>query len=361
MRRLWRVPVRGVGPVPPQRAGPVAGHAADLVPHMGPRSRTGHRDWHRHRCCRHRRRQGRNWPARAGDPRPAASRPIGRRRATPDAARCRDHLLPAAHRQHVDHRTRSPSRTPWRLTSRRVTHRAAQPEPAPTRNDLEPAAHRHVALVPTTLGRAFRVHPCADAQQEPSNETVRAMRLAGSYHLQVAATEDDDRSAWDAFLVKVPRAPYQQSSLWAKVMAGQGWRSARMTVTRDGSIHSGAQLLYKRSRSPGRSAGRPRPHPRIRRSGAGRDRREGLQRLAAACNMIYLIVQPPRGARGHGAPSPPGRVPDRARDHGATQHHDGCTGPSPGEAALRAAMRKSPRRNVRLAHRRARSSRGRPG
>jgi hypothetical protein len=31
-------------------------------------------------------------------------------------------MLPAAHRQHVDHRTRSPSRTPWRLTSRRVTH-----------------------------------------------------------------------------------------------------------------------------------------------------------------------------------------------------------------------------------------------
>ena len=71
------------------------------------------------------------------------------------------------------------------------------------------------------------------------------MRLAGSYHLQVAATEDDDRSAWDAFLVKVPRAPYQQSSLWAKVKAGQGWRSARMTVTRDGSIHAGAQLLYR--------------------------------------------------------------------------------------------------------------------
>ena len=50
---------------------------------------------------------------------------------------------------------------------------------------------------------------------------------------------------WDAFLTKVPRAPYQQSSLWAKVKAGQGWRSALVTVTRDGSIHGGAQLLYR--------------------------------------------------------------------------------------------------------------------
>ena len=68
---------RGRGTVRPQRAGPVAGHAADLVPHVGPRSRTGDRDRHRHRRCRHRRAQGRSGPARAGDPRPAASRPIG--------------------------------------------------------------------------------------------------------------------------------------------------------------------------------------------------------------------------------------------------------------------------------------------
>ena len=68
---------RGRGTVRPQRAGPVAGHAADLVPHVGPRSRTGDRDRHRHRRCRHQRAQGRSGPARAGDPRPAASRPIG--------------------------------------------------------------------------------------------------------------------------------------------------------------------------------------------------------------------------------------------------------------------------------------------
>ena len=49
---------RGRGTVRPQRAGPVAGHAADLVPHVGPRSRTGDRDRHRHRRCRHRRAQG---------------------------------------------------------------------------------------------------------------------------------------------------------------------------------------------------------------------------------------------------------------------------------------------------------------
>ena len=126
---------------------------------------------------------------------------------------------------------------------------------------------------------------------------LRAMRLAGSYHLQVAATEDDDRSAWDAFLVKVPRAPYQQSSLWAKVKAGQGWRSARMTVTRDGSIHAGAQLLYRAiplAGAVGFVACGPilaSDDPALAATAA-----EGLQRLAAACNVIYLIVQPTRGA-----------------------------------------------------------------
>ena len=67
----------------------------------------------------------------------------------------------------------------------------------------------------------------------------------GTYYPTVVVTDDHDVGMWDAFLTKVPRAPYQQSSLWAKVKAGQGWRSALVTVTRDGSIHGGAQLLYR--------------------------------------------------------------------------------------------------------------------
>jgi hypothetical protein len=65
----------------------------------------------------------------------------------------------------------------------------------------------------------------------------------GSYHLTVVVTDDSDGSVWDAFLMKVSRVPYQQSSLWARVKAGQGWRSALAMVTCDGSIHGGAQLL----------------------------------------------------------------------------------------------------------------------
>lgn len=179
------------------------------------------------------------------------------------------------------------------------------------------------------------------------------MRLAGSYHLQVAATEDDDRSAWDAFLVKVPRAPYQQSSLWAKVKAGQGWRSARMTVTRDGSIHAGAQLLYRAIPLAGavgfvaRGPILASDDPALAATAA-----EGLQRLAAACNVIYLIVQPTRGRVEVVAPhllrDGYRTAPEIMAPHNTTT---GVLDLSQGEAALRAAMRKSTRRNVRLAQR----------
>jgi lipid II:glycine glycyltransferase (peptidoglycan interpeptide bridge formation enzyme) len=91
--------------------------------------------------------------------------------------------------------------------------------------------------------------------------------------------------------------PYQQSSLWAKVKAGQGWRSARMTVTRVGWIHAGAQSLYRAIPLAGavgfvaRGPILASDDPALAATAA-----EGLQRLAAACNVIYLIVQPTRGA-----------------------------------------------------------------
>jgi hypothetical protein len=174
---------------------------------------------------------------------------------------------------------------------------------------------------------------------------LRAMRPAGSYHLQVAATEDDDRSAWDAFLVKVPRAPYQQSSLWAKVKAGQGWRSARMKVTRDGSIHAGAQLLYRAIPLAGavgfvaRGPILASDDPALAATAA-----EGLQRLAAACNVIYLIVQPTRGRVEVVAPhllrDGYRTAPEIMTPHNTTT---GVLDLSQGEAALRAAMGKSTR------------------
>ena len=93
----------------------------------------------------------------------------------------------------------------------------------------------------------------------------------------------------------MPRAPYQQSSLWARVKADQGWRSASMTVTCDGSIHGGAQLLYRSIPFAGavgfvaRGPVLASDDPALAAAAA-----EGLERLALACRVTYLIVQPPR-------------------------------------------------------------------
>ena len=75
------------------------------------------------------------------------------------------------------------------------------------------------------------------------------MGLTGPYTAAVL-TGDDDGRGWDDFLARVPRPPYQQSSVWARVKAAQGWRSALVTLTRDGSVHGGAQLLYRSSPAP---------------------------------------------------------------------------------------------------------------
>jgi hypothetical protein len=121
------------------------------------------------------------------------------------------------------------------------------------------------------------------------------MGLISSYQLNVVGEEEGHDSDWDAFVAKAPRAPYQQSSWWADVKASQGWRSARVTVTRDGSIHGGAQLLYRSfpllgaigfvARGPILASGDP-----ALAGAAG----EGLERLAAACGVAYLVVQPPK-------------------------------------------------------------------
>jgi peptidoglycan pentaglycine glycine transferase (the first glycine) len=55
----------------------------------------------------------------------------------------------------------------------------------------------------------------------------------------------DQEPAWEAFLAGAPGAHYTQSSLWARIKAPGGWRAARVTVTRDGRIVAGAQLLMR--------------------------------------------------------------------------------------------------------------------
>jgi peptidoglycan pentaglycine glycine transferase (the first glycine) len=175
----------------------------------------------------------------------------------------------------------------------------------------------------------------------------------GSYHLSVVA-DDHDGGMWDAFLTKVPRVPYQQSSLWARAKAGQGWRSALVTVTRDGSIRGGAQLLYRSIPLAGavgfvtRGPVLASEDPALAAAAAA-----GLERLALACHVTYLIVQPPRERAEvmtpqllHGGYR---TAPEIMAPHNTTT---GLLDLGQEEDAILAAMRSSTRRNVRLAQRR---------
>jgi lipid II:glycine glycyltransferase (peptidoglycan interpeptide bridge formation enzyme) len=160
--------------------------------------------------------------------------------------------------------------------------------------------------------------------------------------------------AWDAFLTNVPRVPYQQSNLWARVKASQGWRSALVTVTRDGSIHGNAQLLYRSiplagavgfvTRGPVLASDDP---------ALAAAATVGLERLALACNVTYPIVQPPteraevmtRQLLRSGYRT----APEIMAPHNTTT---GLLDLSQGERTILAGMPSSTRRNVRLAQRR---------
>jgi peptidoglycan pentaglycine glycine transferase (the first glycine) len=174
------------------------------------------------------------------------------------------------------------------------------------------------------------------------------------YHLRVVVTDDDGGAVWDAFLTKVPRVSYHQSSLWARVKAGQGWRSALMTVTRDGCIHGGAQLLYRSIPLAGAVGFVPRgpilasDDPALAAAVA-----VGLERLARACNVTYLVVQPPMERADVVTPQLLRKgyrtAPEIVAPHQTTTR---LLDLSRGEAAILAGMRSSTRRNVRLAQRR---------
>ncbi len=52
-------------------------------------------------------------------------------------------------------------------------------------------------------------------------------------------------SDWDAFLDRMPRSHYIQSSMWAQVMARSGWRCVRLTVRQGDVIRTGFQMLLR--------------------------------------------------------------------------------------------------------------------
>jgi lipid II:glycine glycyltransferase (peptidoglycan interpeptide bridge formation enzyme) len=63
------------------------------------------------------------------------------------------------------------------------------------------------------------------------------------FEIAVSRQENDGR--WDAFLQDIPGAYFAQSSLWAQVKVQQGYEPLRLTVSRQGRIVAGAQLLMR--------------------------------------------------------------------------------------------------------------------
>jgi lipid II:glycine glycyltransferase (peptidoglycan interpeptide bridge formation enzyme) len=165
----------------------------------------------------------------------------------------------------------------------------------------------------------------------------------------------ENATAWDTFLAASPRPPVQQTTVWARVRASQGWRSARMAVKRDGDIYGGALLLYKSLPLVG-AVGLVTRGPVV----ASEDPAlvaavsEGVQQLATACGVGYLVVQPPRLRVDVVAPR---LLADGYRTAPAiTAPHNTVTDVLDlrgGEEAVLAGMRKSTRRSVRLAQRRS--------
>jgi lipid II:glycine glycyltransferase (peptidoglycan interpeptide bridge formation enzyme) len=179
------------------------------------------------------------------------------------------------------------------------------------------------------------------------------MAPPAAHQYAVAVDGDSDGPQWDAFLADTPSAQYQQTSLWARVKAAQGWRAARALITRDGLIHGGAQVLY-RSLPLGRIGFVARgpvvagTDPALAATAAA-----GVVQLARECSLTYLVVQPPsvnadlithqlvrRGFRA---------APQVVAPHvGSTVLLD----LRDGEAALLRKMRSSTRGNIRLSERR---------
>ncbi|MCE3553470.1 peptidoglycan bridge formation glycyltransferase FemA/FemB family protein [Pseudonocardia sp. RS11V-5] len=185
------------------------------------------------------------------------------------------------------------------------------------------------------------------------------MKVAGSYRVHVVAPGDDGASEWDAFLATVSRAPYQQSFAWAVLKATQGWRAASMTLTRDGSIHGGAQLLYRSipfvgavgfvARGPILASNDP-----LLVAAAA----DGLRLLAATCGVTYLVVQPPRRYIDDVSPRLAQDGYRTAPEIMAPLNTTTCVlDLSRGTEAILTSMRKSTRRSIRLAQQRGASVR----
>jgi lipid II:glycine glycyltransferase (peptidoglycan interpeptide bridge formation enzyme) len=121
-----------------------------------------------------------------------------------------------------------------------------------------------------------------------------ALNDAG-FEIAVSRQENDGR--WDAFLQDIPGAYFAQSSLWAQVKVQQGYEPLRLTVSRQGRIVAGAQLLMRQMKGLG-TLGYVSRGPVLAQDDPFmmRETIAALTAAAAQAGVRALIVQP----HGHG-------------------------------------------------------------
>ena len=98
---------------------------------------------------------------------------------------------------------------------------------------------------------------------------------------------------WDSFLQETPLGQYQQTAMWARVKAMEGWTPLRLLITADQRVVAGFQILWRSSwhvrigyvsKGPVVLPGFP---------GLAEFTTELLRRLACSEKLRAIIVQPP--------------------------------------------------------------------
>lgn len=168
--------------------------------------------------------------------------------------------------------------------------------------------------------------------------------------LEASISKVESDPEWDDFLETRPDGCYQQSSLWAKLKARDGWQYARLVVRKSNQIVGGAQALLKHlprfgyvgyvSKGPVVAYEDPELEEYVL---------DQLKRLAREERILFLRIQPPHSA---------GQIAQRLFERGALPSQVSVTPlvtarvdirPEP-EAVL-ARMPKKRRSNIRRAER----------
>lgn len=118
------------------------------------------------------------------------------------------------------------------------------------------------------------------------------MTAPDRYEVRVSRELQDPE--WDAFLASTPGGHHVQSSLWAQVKMGLGWRAVRFVVTQGDQIVAGAQILMRPITFAGAIGYVPKgPLLAVNDFKLVQLVLNTLDGVARANKVRYLVVQPP--------------------------------------------------------------------